>query len=162
MRPSEQRRRFGAVGSVLVMGIVGLSGCQGMWPLSGSSSLLDNTQFMNAWETYLHCRLSSEPDEIRADLRRLGFVAHAVTAEIRTASFLPIAIRAFVAKPPLRLAVDPHAMMVACALHGGEVAQFAGRPELALELFTVVLAAQAGGTSAYYPADAGRTFTYRD
>lgn len=58
--------------------------------------------------------------------------------------------------PPLRLAVDPHAMMVACAQHGSEVAEFVGRPELAVELFTVVLAALREGLYAYPSLDIGR------
>ena len=64
--------------------------------------------------------------------------------------------------PPIRLAVDPHAMMVACAQHGGEMAQRVGRPELAVELFSVVLAALRERVSVYRPIDIGRAFSNRD
>lgn len=162
MCSSELRRRCGVVGLLFIMGIVGLIGCHNPWPFAGSNSYLDNTQFMHAWETYLHCRSSSEPDEIRTDLQQLSVMARAVTRQNRPSVILPAAIRALVTKPPSRLAVDPHAMMVACALHGDEAAQFAGRPELAVELFTVVLAAQREGTPLHYPADVGRMLTYRE
>jgi hypothetical protein len=148
-------------GVLFFMGIVSLVGCHNPWPFAGSNSYLDNAQFMQAWETYLHCRSSSEPDEIRTDLHQLSVIARTVTTLSRPSVVLPAAIQALVTKPPSRLAVDPHAMMMACALHGGETAQFAGRPELAVELFTVVLAAQREEAPVHYPADVGRALTYR-
>ncbi len=158
MWSSEQRRRFGLRGLLFITSIAALNGCHNPWPFAGPNAYLDNAQFMHAWETYLHCRSTSEPEEIRTDLRRLSAVAHKVTTQDRLSPVLPEAIRMLVTKPPSRLAVDPQEMMAACALHGGEVAQVAGQPELAVELLTLVVAAQKGGAYAPHPADAGRMF----
>ena len=66
--------RVGTVRLILLMGIVGLSGCQISWPFDRPVSFLDSTQFMDTWKTYLHCRASMEPEEIRADLQHLNHV----------------------------------------------------------------------------------------
>ena len=158
MRPTGWRRGFGAVGCLFLASIMGLSGCHRSWPFSGPASLLNNSQFMEGWTTYLHCRSSAEPDEIRMDLQHLSRMAYAVATKNRPSTFLPASMRIFVMPPPSRLAVDPHAMMVACAQHGGEVAEIVGRPELAVELFTVVLAALREGVYAYHPTEIGRAF----
>ncbi|MGA6826149.1 hypothetical protein ACO9S2_00925 [Nitrospira sp. NS4] len=102
---------------------------------------------MAAWKTYLHCRSSREPDEIHSDLHRLKRVAHAVITQDQAFVLLPAAVRSLIAALPSRLAVDPEAMVVACALHGNHVAQAAGQPELSMELFTTVVAAQKGAAS---------------
>ncbi len=143
-------------GWLSLTGIMGLSGCHGSRPFSEPAFLLNNSQFMEGWTTYLHCRSSAEPDEIRMDVQQLSGLAYAAAMQNRPSSSLPAAMRGFVMPPPLRLAVDPHAMMVACAQHGSEVAEFVGRPELAVELFTVVLAALREGLYAYPSLDIGR------
>lgn len=158
MGSSEHRRRFGLCELLFITSIAGLSGCHNPWPFAGPTAYLDNAQFMHAWETYLHCRSTSEPEEIRTDLRRLSVVAQRVTTQNRLSPVLPEAIRMLVTKPPSRLAVDPHDMMAACALHGGEVAQVVDQPELAVELLTLVVTAQKGGAYAHHPVDAGRVF----
>lgn len=142
-------------------GFMGLSGCHGSWPFS-EADLLNNSQFMEGWNIYLHCRSSAEPDDIRMDVEQLSRMAYTVATQNRRSAFLPAAMRGLVMTPPSRLAVDPHAMMVACAQHGGEVAQIVGQPELAVELYTVVLAALREGVYAYYPRDVGRASIKRD
>lgn len=162
MRPIGWRRKLGTVGCLFVTGLMGLSGCHGSWPLAGSPALLSNNQFMEGWTTYLHCRSSEEPDDIRRDVQQLSRIAYTVATQSRPSAFLPASMRALVMNPPSRLAVDPHAMMVACAQHGGAVAEVVGRPELAVELFTVVLAALREGVYAYHPMDIGRAFINRE
>lgn len=158
MRPTRWRYGLETVGCLFVMGSMGLSGCHGSWPFSDSASVLNNSQFMEGWTTYLHCRSSVQPDEIRTDVQQLSRMAYTVATQNRASIILPASMRGLVMPPPSRLAVDPHAMMVACAKHGSEVAQFVGRPELAVELFTVVLAALREGVYAYHPMDIGRAF----
>lgn len=110
---------------------------------------------MDTWKTYLHCRSSLDPEEIRSDLQQLTHVAQAVSrrnhASVR---LLPAAVRTLIATLPSRLAVDPHAMSVACALHGGEVAKSAGLPGLSVVLLTAVVAAQLGAVDASYAVEA--------
>lgn len=90
-------------------------------------------------------------------------MAYTVAMQSRPPGFLPASMRGFVMNPPSRLAVDPQAMMVACARHGGEVAHVVGRPELAVELFTVVLAALREQVHAYHPKDSDdRAFINRE
>ncbi len=162
MRPIGWRRRLGTVGLLCGTILIGFSACHGSWPFTGSTVLLNNSQFMEGWATYLHCRSSEEPDDIRSDVQQLTRIAYAVATQSRQSDFLPVSMRALVMTPPIRLAVDPHAMMVACAQHGGEMAQRVGRPELAVELFSVVLAALRERVSVYRPIDIGRAFSNRD
>ena len=141
-----------AVGLVLLMSIVG---CQISWPFDRPTSLLDSAQFMDIWKTYLHCRASVELEDIRSDLQQLNRVAQAVSMPNHASVLLlPAAVRTVIATLPSRLAVDPHAMSVACALHGGDVAQAAGQPGLSVALLTAVVAAQQGAVNAYYAVEA--------
>lgn len=142
--------RAGAVWLVLLISIVGLSGCHITWPFDRPAAFLDSAQFMDTWKTYLHCRSSVEPEEIRADLRQLNRVAQAVSMPNHPSILvLPAAVRTLIATLPSRLAVDPDAMSVACALHGGAVAQAAGQPGLSVVLLTAVAAAKQGGANDY-------------
>ena len=146
--------RAGTVGLLLLLSVIGLSGCHISWPFDRPASLLDSTQFMETWKTYRHCRSSLEPEEIRADLEQLTRVAQAVSMPNHASVLLlPAAVRTLIARLPSRLAVDPHAMVMACALHGGEVAQAAGQPGLSVALLTAVVAAQQGAHS-YYSVEA--------
>jgi hypothetical protein len=67
-------------------------------------------------------------------------------------------MRSLVAMLPSRVAVDPHAMTVACALHGDHIAQSAGRPELAVDLSSTVSEAQRGASYVYDAAEIRRKF----
>ncbi|ULA70090.1 MAG: hypothetical protein LZF62_480290 [Nitrospira sp.] len=146
--------RSGAVRLVLLLSMVGLSGCHITWPFDRPASFLDSAQFMDTWKTYLHCRSSVEPEEIRADLQQLNRVAQAVSMPNHpSVLLLPAAVRTLIATLPSRLAVDPHAMSAACALHGGDVAQAAGLPGLSVALLTAVVAAQQSAANAYYAVE---------
>lgn len=147
--------RAGAARLVLLISLVGLTGCHTTWPFDRPASFLDSAQFIDTWKTYLHCRSSVEPEEIRADLQQLNRVAHAVSMPNHPSVLvLPAAVRTLIATLPSRLAVDPHAMSVACALHGGDVAQAAGQPGLSVALLTAVVVAQQGAVNAYYAVEA--------
>lgn len=154
------RYRAGVLGLLLLMNSAGLSGCNVPWLLAGSAPLLDHSRFMSAWSTYVHCRSSSEPDEIRADLRQLTDLAEAETMQHHAPRLLPAAIRSLMATLPSRLAVDPQSMVAACALHGGHVAQWAGRSDLSEELFGSVARTQHEPGAAYYAVEAGRRLTH--
>ena len=146
--------RARAVRLVLLLSMVGVSGCQIASPFGRPASLLDSAKFMDTWKTYLHCRSSVEPEEIRSDLHQLNRVAQAVSMPNHAmVLLLPASVRSLISTLPSRLAVDPHAMSVACALHGSEVAQAAGQPGLSVALLTAVVAAQPGAVTTYY-ADA--------
>jgi len=143
--------RAGAVRLVLLLSLVGLSGCHITWPFDRPAFFLDSAQFIDTWKTYLHCRSSVEPEEIRADLQQLNRVAQAVSMPNHPSVLaLPAAVRTLIATLPSRLAVDPHAMSAACALHGGDVAQAAGQPGLSVALLTAVAAAKQGAANDYY------------
>jgi hypothetical protein len=150
------RCRAVTVGLLLFTSIAGLSGCHLLWPFEGPGPSLDNVQFMDAWKTYLHCRSSTEPDEIHSDLHRLKRVEHAVTVPDQVSVLLPDAIRSLMTALPSRLAVDPKAMVVACELHGGHVAQSGGQPESGVEPGIPVVTAQRERVSAHYAGEAGR------
>lgn len=148
--------RTGAL-ALILLSLVGLSGCHFSRPLDRPASVLNNAQFMDAWKTYLHCRSSIEPDEIRADLQQLSRVTSTHAASMQNHSsvlLLPAAMRSLIAPLPSRVAVDPHAMAAACALHGGHVAHAAGQSELSVELLTGVVRAHEGSAYAYYAVQA--------
>lgn len=79
-----------------------------------------NASFMEAWHAYSHCLTSKEPEAIVSDLHALKRFAEGVSTSDRKRTFglIPYTL------PPLpsRLAVDPAAMVTACAEHGAEVA----------------------------------------
>lgn len=145
-------------GILLLLSIGGLQGCHMSASVDGSAPLLSNAHFMNAWKAYLHCRSSAEPDEIHSDLQQLSHLAQDEVGRRAVSPLVPATLKFLFAAPLSRLAVDPQAMATACALHGGHVAQSAGRPELTVELFTAVLAAQRGASYAYYAAEVRRKF----
>lgn len=156
--------RAGTLG-IALLSIVSLGGCHVSHPLDKPASLLDNMQFMEAWKTYLHCRSSTEPDEIRVDLQRLNLVTHSHAESMQIHSsvlLLPAAVRSLIATRPSRVAVDPHAMATACALHGSHVAKTAGQPEIAVELLTEVMTAHEGWARAYHAIQAGHQLKRMD
>jgi hypothetical protein len=127
-----------AIDALLLMSVM-LSGCQLSWPFQEPAPLFDNARFMATWETYRHCRASTEPGEIRADLERLHDAAHAARDQTDPPLLVPTPIRSLMTTLPSRLAVDPYAMTVACALHGREVAETAGQHDVARELLMRVV-----------------------
>lgn len=156
-----RRRLIRLAVPLLLMSLFGLSGCQGQWFVDASDPVIDNTRFMNAWETYRHCSSSSEPDEIWTDLQELRRLAQAVMLQTQPSAHLPAAIRSWMDALPSRLAVDPNAMTAACALHGARIAQFAGRSELSVELFTAAGTAQEGLSYVRYAGGPNRILKRR-
>jgi hypothetical protein len=145
---------LGSIGIVFLWAIVTLSGCDHVW-LDRPASMLDNAQFLETWKAYLHCRASSKPEEIRADLHQLARVAQSVIQQRQLFLSLPSAIRSLVSTPPSRLSVDPQAMTTACALHGSHVAQAAGQPEVSIELLTAAVTAHQASASPMFPSRPG-------
>ena len=156
VRLAGERSRVGVVGVLMLMLITGLSGCNLSLPFERPIPSLDNVQFMDAWKTYLHCRSSTVPDEIRSDLHWLKRVEQKITVPDQVSALLPDAIRSLMTALPSRLAVDPKAMVVACELHDGHVAQSAGQAELTVESVTLVVTAQKGAASTHHAGEAGR------
>ena len=117
------------------------SGCH-MFRLEREDLSVYHAQFMDAWKTYLHCRSSDKPDEIRFDMYQLKHLANKFNPQHQAPAVLPSQIRSLFAPLPSRLAVDPREMVVACAIHGGQVAEAAGQPDLSRELFTSVILGQ--------------------
>ena len=141
---------------LLLLMVVGIEGCQSTWSFDRQTAAIDNVQFMHLWKTYTHCRSSSDPAEIRSDAHQIDQAAHAVKLKSQPSVVLPAAMQGLISELPSRLAVDPQAMALACALYGGQVARSVGRPRLAVELFNVVLAKQAEAAYGSYVFEASR------
>ena len=126
-----ERCRSSFVNLLLLMGLAmslgGMAGCQFLLPFDRSAPLLDHAHFMDVWHTYLHCRSSVEPDEIRIDLDQLHRVAQTIALRNQVSPLVPAGIRPLI---------------------GSRVAQSAGRPEVAVELFRTVLASEGAADSA--------------
>jgi hypothetical protein len=119
--------------------IILLAGCA-MTTRQGGNGLNRNASFMDAWHTYSHCLASKEPDAIVSDLHALNHFANTFSTNntARTFGILPYPL------PPLpsRLAVEPSAMVSACATHGAEVAMSLEQPRGSAELLITAVEAQ--------------------
>jgi hypothetical protein len=124
------------------------SGCQtaSQTPRVG----LDNNAFMSLWQTYSHCRLSSDVGEAQYDMLKL---TEASSLRHGTDGFvlpLPKKLDQLVKNPTNRFAVDVRAMASACSLHAGQLALEKGERDLARDLFATVLTLHAEEESSYY------------
>jgi hypothetical protein len=95
---------------------------------------------MGAWHTYSHCLASKEPETIVSDLHALNRFADRFSTNntARTFGILPYPLPPL----PLRIAVDPSAMMSACANHGAKVAMSLEQPRGSAELLITAVEAQ--------------------
>ena len=132
--------------------LLALTGCQSA-PLSPSKAQMENAAFMTTWATYRHCQTGTDVDAMNADVRLLTHAETTHLAKKDAAGFVPEFVEHLVAKPAVRLAADPSAMVVACALSTGQMALRADRLELATEMFQRVLHNR-GQDSAYYAGQA--------
>lgn len=130
-----------------------LSGCQAIQPFDYTTAT-NETVFVNMWERYVHCRSSTDVDQIWQDVQQLNRTVHLMAQASRTTRLLPDIIEQILAEPPPRVAVDPKAMAAACTLWAGQVAQNAGDARFAAELFSLVLSNYAQPLYAYYQAQA--------
>ncbi len=136
----------------LVSGLVGLalfaSGCQ--TGAATKTAGLDNMGFMSLWETYSHCRLSSDAKEARKDAQRLTQATHLRYGNEGFVLPLPQKLHRLVDNPTNRFAVDVRAMASACSLHAGQLALDQGQIDLARDMFTMVLHLHPQKESSYY------------
>jgi hypothetical protein len=140
-------------GAVLLVMLA--TGCQTSH--SPKQTALDNTGFMSLWETYTHCRLSSNVSEAYRDMRTLVQATRVQNGQDGFVLPLPAKLQQLVTNPTSRFAVDVNAMASACSLHAGQLALEQGHIDLAREFFTVVVALHPGEGSSYYLAQA-KTF----
>jgi len=119
--------------------IILLSGCA-VTPRQDGNGLNHHASFMDAWHTYSHCLSSKEPEAIVSDLHSLNRFADTVSTNdtARTFGILPHPLPQL----PSRLAVDPSAMVSACANHGAEVAMSLEQPRGSAELLITAVEAQ--------------------
>jgi hypothetical protein len=127
--------RLSMIGATVIL----LAGCA-MTARQDGKGANHNASFMDAWHTYSHCISTEEPDAIVSDLHALNRFAGSVSTNSHARAFgiLPYSL------PPLpsRLAVDPAAMVSACADHGSEVALSLQRPKGSVELLITAVEAQ--------------------
>jgi len=116
-----------------------LAGCA-MTSQQDGNGLNRNSSFMDAWDTYSHYLTSKEPEAIVSDLHALNQFADTFSTN-NTARTFGIFTHPL---PPLpsRLAVDPSAMVSACATHGAEVAMSLEQPRGSAELLITAVEAQ--------------------
>jgi hypothetical protein len=130
-----------------------LGGCRGLTLLTDTTVLSDE-RFGQLWRVYSHCQSSIETDEMREDMQQLSQALDRMSVTTSRHSFLPQTVQRLIEEPPSRLAVDPGAMAVACALRAGVTAQTEGRTELAAELFGFVLSKDREPPYTYYVVQA--------
>jgi hypothetical protein len=130
-----------------------LGGCRGLTLLTDTTVLSDE-RFGQLWRVYSHCQSSIETDEMREDMQQLSQALDRMSVTTSRHSFLPQSVQRLIEEPPSRLAVDPGAMAVACALRAGVAAQTEGRTELAADLFGFVLSKDREPPYTYYVVQA--------
>lgn len=125
--------------ALLSLSIILFAGC--ILPRQHAGDGLDrNASFMDAWHTYVHCLSSKEPEAIVSDLHALNRFADTIPGK---GSTRPLGILPYSLPPlPSRLAVDPTAMVTACANHGTDVALSLEQLEGSVELLITAVAAQ--------------------
>jgi hypothetical protein len=109
---------------------------------------------MKLWNTYAHCKQTSELSDVSTDVSKL---ADAVYFRYEDRGFvlpLPAKLKRLINHPTNRYAVDVRAMASACSLHAGELALDRGRIDLAQEMFTSVVSLYPQGDSSYYRTQA--------
>ena len=125
--------------------LVFLVGCQIQKPAVNGSS------FMSLWNAYNHCQSSSDPDAMRADVRRLSEAADSsVPGKDDPIGPLLRPIQRWIAPSPSRFSADPKAMAAACTVYTGQVALAGDRPGLAAEMFRTVIQNYPQPQYAYY------------
>lgn len=131
--------------------LTAISGCDTSRPPI-RPTLSDIDRFLDIWGTYTHCHQSEDLDEMRVDAQRLSRAADTMT---HTADpILPESIEPVPSEPAVRLSVDPSAMAAACALRTGQVAQGAGRRNIAREMFLTIITNFPQPPYRYYVAQA--------
>ena len=143
----------------IVWGLAGFmlvaSGCQTSTGLKSAG--LDNTGFMTLWDTYTHCRATSDLNDASTDTKNLEDAARSRYGHDGFVLPLPTKLEHLVANPTNRFAVDVRAMAAACSLHAGQLAVDRGRLDLARELFASVVSLHPHDDSSYYLSQA-KTF----
>ncbi len=140
--------RFLSAG-VLVLSLVFLSGCQSTQTLPQQGALT-NAEFMNLWGIYRDCRSATNLDAMKADVLHLHRGAQQEGTKVEPLLPLPKPVTRLMAKPPVRLSVDPRAMAADCALSTGHVALGSGHDEVALEMFSTVLVSYSQADYPYF------------
>jgi len=136
----------------LVFGLAGIvllaSGCQSA---SATKTVgLDNPGFMTLWDTYSHCRVSSDLSLVGNDLKMLTDASQVRNGNDGFVLPLPGKLQRLVTDPTSRFAVDVRAMASACSLHAGQLALESGRRDVARELFETVFTLYPHEESSYY------------
>lgn len=155
MKRPFQPLAFGLVGVLLLA-----SGCQ-TGPLIKHTGL-DNTGFMSLWETYSHCKASSDLSLVRHDMRTLTEATQLRYGNEGFVLPLPTRLERLVTNPTNRFAVDVRAMASACSLHAGQLALEQGQIDLARTLFATVLTLHPREESSYYLLQAKTLLTELD
>jgi len=119
---------------------------------ASSLSLLEDARFMDMWKTYIHSSRSEDLDAVRMDAPRLRSSVGAVDPPAD--SIPPTSNESSGSELPSRLSVDPAAMGAASAVHVGQVAQGAGHPSVAEEMFRMVITNFSQPPYRYYMAQA--------
>jgi hypothetical protein len=143
------RQMIGQAGLLAITAIL-TAGCQAALPFNHTPGL-DNTSFLNLWETYKECQLGQSVDAMRANAGQLEEGALRAYPPDDLSVPLPAVVENLISDQPApRLAVDPAAMAAACAVRTGQQALVAGRNELAVTMFRSVIARHPHIQYAYY------------
>ena len=126
-----------------------LGGCQGLIQTGGPAGEV-SVPVMRLWSQYQECRTASDPFDLRRLMEQLD-------RPVLVGSEPPAWLVHWghnVSKPPLRLAVDPQALGVACTLWAAHVLGDTDHVIEASDLYQRVLSRYSGREWAYYLQEA--------
>lgn len=129
------------VGLLMVL----LSGCHGvsLFERSGENK---PPSIMSLWERYQHCRTTTDPPEL---FRMIDLFEGVTLSGAEPPSWMK-GWGDHVTRQPVRVAIDPHALGVACTLRAAEVMVAAARLTEARALYERVLTRYSSPAWAYY------------
>lgn len=144
-----QENRWWLVQTLILL--MAISGCD-TDRASTRDSLSEGSRIVDLWSIYTHCYRSKDPDAMRVDVQRLSLATSSMDSAENDVS--PEDHDSSPMGPPVRLSVDPTAMVASCALHTGLVAQAMGRLYVAREMFQMIVIKFPHPRYRYYTAQA--------
>ena len=118
------------------------------------AAAIDNGSFMSLWNSYSHCQVTTDIDQLREDALTLASAADGSLTQESFILPLPSKLEELVSTPVARFAVDVKAMAAACSLRAGSAAVEAKRLDIAQDLLHPILTYQPQSEYAYYALQA--------
>lgn len=130
-----------------------LSGCQSLQPTQKGELSLQDSEFMGLWNTYQQCMTGQNLTQMQEYVAQLSEAPRPVSIH-HSPIPLPKFLVNLTSKRSSRLAVDPRAMTVSCALQSGQTAWETGNHILAHDILHSIIDQYPESEYSYYVSEA--------